>query len=177
MPSCLFPRADAQCGVSECKKTNEVWALNDQFAAIRDIKMCGCPSSFIHGLVMPRDIVTGVEDPNRQEGIWQYAWDVAIQRIEPESLALVVNPRSERTQNQLHVHMLRINKATQSNFAQYDPIYIDSLEKVWATTEKAAQNKGLVDYGVLVAKGPLSEYMVLVMPHSPEAAFTVWSCE
>ena len=84
----MLPRRDASCsGITECKQTNEVWALNPQYVAIRDIKMCGCPANFVHGLAMPRDIVTGVEDSKRQEGIWQFAWYIGLQRIEIESLA------------------------------------------------------------------------------------------
>jgi CDP-diacylglycerol pyrophosphatase len=86
--NCMLPRADAGCSnILECKKTNEVWRLSTRYAAIRDIKMCDCPVEFIHGLAMPRGVVTGVEDPNREEGIWQFAWDVGIERIEAESLA------------------------------------------------------------------------------------------
>jgi len=80
---------------------------NDRFTALRDIKMCGCPSDFVHGPALPIYRVTGVEDPLRPEGIWQFAWDVAIQRMKPESIALVVTPRLHRSQNQLHVHLLR----------------------------------------------------------------------
>ena len=43
--SCTLPRVDAQCGQTlECRQTNEVWELSSQYVAIRDIKMCGCPS-------------------------------------------------------------------------------------------------------------------------------------
>lgn len=39
--NCMLPRREANCGgITECKKTNEVWALNKKYAAIRDIKMC-----------------------------------------------------------------------------------------------------------------------------------------
>lgn len=175
--NCMLPRADASCAdVSECKKTNEVWALNAKYAAIRDIKMCGCPTGFIHGLAMPRDVVTGVEDANREEGVWQFAWDVGLERIEPESLALVVNPKSERTQNQLHVHILRLDKDARANFSQYSSVYVQNLEYVWDVAEKLAKKHGLGDYGVLVAKEPSGKYIAVITPRSPEAAFTIWSC-
>ena len=106
---CLLPRRDAHCGASECKQTNEVWAINTQYVAIRDIKMCGCPSDFVHGLAMPRDVITGIEDGKREEGIWQFAWDVSLERIEAQSLALAVNPKAKRTQNQLHIHLVRLD--------------------------------------------------------------------
>jgi len=174
---CMLPRRDANCGVSECKKTNEVWALNTQYAAIRDIKMCGCPAEFIHGLAMPREVITGVEDLNRQEGIWQFAWDVATERIEPQSIALAINPKSQRTQNQLHIHLVRLDKNARTHLSQYLPVQVNNLESIWATAANAARAKGLDDYGVLVAQSSSSGYMVVVTPNSPEAAFTIWKCK
>ena len=174
---CMLPRRDANCGVSECKKTNEVWALNTQYAAIRDIKMCGCPAEFVHGLAMPREVVTGVEDPNREEGIWQFAWDVAMQRIEPQSIALAINPKSQRTQNQLHIHLVRLDKNARTHLSQHLPVQVNNLESIWATAANAARANGLDDYGVLVAQSSASGYMVIVTPNSPEAAFTIWKCE
>ena len=172
----MLPRRDANCGVSECKKTNEVWVLNTQYVAIRDIKMCGCPTEFVHGLAMPREVITGVEDSNRQEDIWQFAWDVATERIERDSIALVINPKSQRTQNQLHIHLVRLEKNARDNFLQYSPSYVDSLEHIWATAESVAKAKGLNDYGVLVAQQSPGKYIVVITPNSPEAAFTQWSC-
>ena len=175
--NCMLPRRDASCsGVTECKQTNEVWALNTQYVAIRDIKMCGCPTDFIHGLAMPRDIVTGVEDSNRQEGIWQFAWDIGLERIEIESLALVVNPKSQRSQNQLHIHILRLDPKARATFEQYLPVYAENLENVWSIAAANAKSKGLDDYGVLVTKALSGKFIVLVSPNSPEAAFTTWKC-
>jgi CDP-diacylglycerol pyrophosphatase len=138
--------------------------------------MCGCPIDFIHGLAMPREIVTGVEDPNREEDIWQFAWDVGIERIEAESLALVVNPPSQRTQNQLHVHILRLDQNARTRFDQSSTVYVDNLQSVWLAADKVAKTNGLNDYGVLVAKSLEGKYLVLVSPDSPEAAFTIWKC-
>jgi CDP-diacylglycerol pyrophosphatase len=174
--NCMIPRRDSGCGVSECKKTNEVWALNTQYVAIRDIKMCGCSDDFIHGLAMPRGVVTGVEDLNRQEGIWQFAWDVAIERIESESVALAVNPKSQRTQNQLHVHLVRLDKNARDSFLQHSPVYVNNLGHIWAIAEKDANAKGLSDYGVLVAQQSPGKYLVVTSANSPEAAFTQWTC-
>ena len=175
--NCMLPRADAGCSnILECKKTNEVWRLSTRYAAIRDIKMCDCPVEFIHGLAMPRGVVTGVEDPNREEGIWQFAWDVGIERIEAESLALVVNPRSQRTQNQLHVHILRLDQNARIQFKQDAVAYVDNLESVWLVAEKIAKTKDLSDYGVLVSKALDGKFLVLVSADSPESAFTNWSC-
>jgi CDP-diacylglycerol pyrophosphatase len=176
--NCMLPRADAHCSdTSECRKTNEVWALNAEYVAIRDIKMCGCPQDFIHGLAMPRKVVTGVEDPIRQEGIWQFAWKIGLERIEPEALALVVNPKSERTQNQLHVHILRLDKRSRESFFNYAPVLVDDLNHVWEIADQLAKVRGLNDYGVLVSQVANGNYLVLVSPKSPEALFTVWNCQ
>ncbi len=175
--NCMFPRVDASCGdILECKKTNEVWALTNKYAVIRDIKMCGCPASFVHALAMPRDVVTGVEDPSREEGIWQFAWDVGLKRIESNSLILAVNPKSERTQNQLHVHILMMDKGARANFETYSHAYVQNLEQVWSVSQKIALSLGLSDYGVLVAKESANRYIVVVTTDSPEAVFTVWNC-
>lgn len=175
---CMLPRRDANCGdISECKKTNEVWELNTEYVAIRDIKMCGCPIDFIHGLAMPREVVTGVEDLNRQESIWQFAWDVAMQRIEPQSIALAVNPKSRRTQNQLHIHLVRLDKNALANFSQYLPVQVNNLESIWATAANEARAKGLNEYGVLVTQSSTGIFMVVVIPNSPEAEFTAWKCD
>jgi CDP-diacylglycerol pyrophosphatase len=125
---------------------------------------------------MPRKVVTGVEDPNREEDIWQFAWDVGIERIEAESLALVVNPPSQRTQNQLHVHMLKLDQNARTRFDQYSTTYVDNLQSVWFVAENLAKTKGMNDYGVLVAKALDGKYLVLVSLYSPEAAFTIWKC-
>ncbi len=175
--NCMLPRADASCsGVADCKKTNEVWALNPKYVAIRDIKMCGCPSNFVHGLAMPRNVVTGVEDLNREEDIWQFAWDVGVERIEPGMLALVVNPKSERTQNQLHIHMLKLDKNGREIFLEHSHAYIQSLDQVWKISQKMADSSGLNDYGILVAKESTTQYIVVISRNSPEGAFTIWNC-
>ncbi len=175
---CISPRLDANCGgVSECKKSTDVWAINNQYAAIRDIKMCGCPAGFIHGLAMPRDIVSGVEDPRRQEGIWLFAWDVALERLEPQSIALVVNPPSQRSQHQLHVHLLRLDNNARGKFAEYPHDFVQNLDQIWMTASRLASAKGLNEYGVLLARTSSQQYIVVVTPDSPEAAFTKWSCD
>ncbi|MEI6733045.1 MAG: CDP-diacylglycerol diphosphatase [Comamonadaceae bacterium] len=176
--ACRAPRNDARCGAAlECRKSTEVWALDTSYTAIRDIKMCGCPSGFVHGLALPLSPVRGVEDPKRPNGIWQFAWDVAASRIETESLALVVNPQFHRSQNQLHVHLLRLSKEGRQLLARHAPSSIKNLDQVWASAAQDAQAKGLTDYGVLVTQQGPKDYLVVVTAESPEDAFTEWRCE
>lgn len=174
---CGLPRQDAQCNaLAVCQKTTEVWALNKQYTAIRDIKMCGCPAEFVHGLVLPRETITGVEDARRAEGIWQFAWDVAIEKIATESIALAVNPQSQRSQNQLHIHLLRLNPDARKKFDQYAVAHTENLEHIWSIAADIAQAQHLTDYGVLVAQDAPNQYVIIVMPDSPEAALTTWNC-
>jgi len=174
---CMSPRLEGHCGVTECKKTTDVWASNDQFVAMRDIKMCGCPAHFVHGLALPKSVVTGVEDPKKPEGIWQFAWDEAAKKIEPESIALVVNPQFHRSQNQLHLHMLRLTSKARDHLTHNDPHFVENLDQVWSVASKAASTKGLRDFGVIVIQAQDHPFMIVVTEYSPEAAFTQWRCD
>src|SRR5262245_41270821 len=99
--SCCYERATPNAVV--------VWAETSEFVAIRDLKMCGCATGFVAGLALPRTLVTGIEDPARPEGIWPFAWAVARDRISEElEIGLVINSIEARSQNQMHVHMLRL---------------------------------------------------------------------
>ncbi len=174
---CSVPRSDSACGAAlDCKQNTEVWALNERFAVIRDIKMCGCPAGFVHGLAMPRHPVRGVEDPNRPDAIWKFAWDAAAAHIETESIALVVNPRLRRSQNQLHVHLLRLVPGAREKLEPLVVGTVENLEQVWATATFGAMARGLDDYGVLVLQRAQKDYQIVVTPYSPEKAFTVERC-
>ena len=174
---CVSPRIDSSCGnPQDCKNTTEVWSENEQFVSIRDIKMCGCSKDFIHGLAMPRSEVTGVEDIRRQEEIWQFAWETSKKIIEPDLIALVVNPKSHRSQNQLHVHLVRIDPKVKNKFNAYIFTYVKNLDHVWETAGKLAAKNSLIDYGILVTRATSNQFTVLITPNSPESEFTIWKC-
>ena len=174
---CVSPRIDSSCGnPQDCKNTTEVWSENEQFVSIRDIKMCGCSKDFIHGLTMPRSEVTGIEDIRRQEEIWQFAWETSKKIIEPDLIALVVNPKSHRSQNQLHVHLVRIDPKVKNKFNAYIFTYVKNLDHVWETAEKLAAKNSLIDYGILVTRATSNQFTVLITPNSPESEFTIWKC-
>jgi CDP-diacylglycerol pyrophosphatase len=174
---CVSPRVDSSCGnPQDCKNTTEVWSENEQFVSIRDIKMCGCSKDFIHGLTMPRSEVTGIEDIRRQEEIWQFAWETSKKIIEPDLIALVVNPKSHRSQNQLHVHLVRIDPKVKNKFNAYIFTYVKNLDHVWETAEKLAAKNSLIDYGILVTRATSNQFTVLITPNSPESEFTIWKC-
>ncbi len=175
---CRAPRSDAACAPArECGKSTEVWALNEQYTAIRDLKMCGCPAAFVHGLALPRKPVRGVEDPARPDGIWQFAWDVASGRMNGADIALVVNPRYRRSQDQLHVHLVRLDPGARERLAPHTVGTVRQLHEVWDVAARGALARSLDDYGVLVALDDGGSYRVVITQESPESLFTLWRCD
>jgi CDP-diacylglycerol pyrophosphatase len=138
--------------------------------------MCGCSKDFIHGLAMPRSEVTGIEDIRRREEIWQFAWETSKKIIEPNLIALAVNPKTHRSQNQLHVHLVRIDPKVKNKFNAYIFTYVKNLDHVWETAEKLAAKNSLIDYGILVTRATSNRFTVLITPNSPESEFTIWKC-
>ena len=174
---CRAPIAEVACTPeTSCKKTTEVWSSNTEYVAIRDIKMCGCPASFVHGLVMPLQVITGVEDPLRPEGIWQYAWDEATLRMEAEAIALVVNPQNFRSQNQLHVHLVRLKPQARAEFKSMATGTSSNLLSVWKIAAELAKQQNLPDYGVLVSTQESGGFKVVVTTVSPGHLFTQYVC-
>jgi len=174
---CRAPIAEVACTPeTSCKKTTEVWSSNTEYVAIRDIKMCGCPASFVHGLVMPLQVITGVEDPLRPEGIWQYAWDEATLRMEAEAIALVVNPQNFRSQNQLHVHLVRLKPQARAEFKSMATGTSSNLLNVWKIAAELAKQQNLPDYGVLVSTEESGGFKVVVTTVSPGHLFTQYVC-
>jgi CDP-diacylglycerol pyrophosphatase len=174
---CRAPIAEVACTPeTSCRRTTEVWSINTEYVAIRDIKMCGCPASFVHGLVMPLQVITGVEDPLRPEGIWQYAWDEAALRMEAEAIALVVNPQNFRSQNQLHVHLVRLKPQARAEFKSMATGTSSNLLSVWKIAAELAKQQNLPDYGVLVSTEESGGFKVVVTTVSPGHLFTQYVC-
>jgi len=176
--ACPAPQIDSPCAAGKsCKETTEVWVETDAYVALRDRKMCGCPEEFVHGLVLPRAKVTGVEDPQRPDGIWSFAWAIASARIDDESVrALAVNPTGRRDQDQLHVHVARLQKDARKRFEPARTCRVTSLDEVWRAASRTAKAAGLSDYGVLVASHPEGGFVVLVDTASVEKSYTVVRC-
>lgn len=174
---CRTPRTGTCALDRPCEKTTDVWSLTEAFVAIRDIKMCGCPAAFVHGLAIPRDPVTGIEDRRRPPGIWAFAWDVARQRIaETSEIALVVNPPDLRSQDQLHVHLVRLQPGARARIDASAPERVTQLDQVWDAASRRAARTGLAGYGVLVTPDPAGGFLVLPGAASPESEFTVSRC-
>jgi CDP-diacylglycerol pyrophosphatase len=174
---CRSPRT-GMCPVDgPCETSTDVWAMTVQMVAIRDIKMCGCPAGFVHGLAMPRSRVRGVEDATRPRTIWRFAWDAARERIPDVSeIALVANPPDLRTQDHLHVHLVRLQPDARARIAARSPARVARLEDVWDAADRRAAETGVRRYGVLVAREPSGEFLVLPEATTLERDYTVASC-
>ena len=175
---CPAPRTETPGAAGKkCQDTTEVWAENDSFVALRDRKMCGCPEEFLHGLVLPRARVTGVEDPSRPDGIWSFAWAVACGKVGAESdTALAVNPAGMRDQDQLHVHLVRLKKDARKRFGAARTTCVPKLDEVWGAASRVAAAAGMADYGVLVARNPEGGFIVVVDTGSIEKSYGIARC-
>ena len=176
---CRWPRIETTCPHDgKCKNTTEVWAETKDYVVIRDHKMCGCPEGFVHGMAIPRARVTGTEDPNRPDGIWSFAWAAARKMISDEAaIALVVNPARWRSQDQLHVHILRLKKDARQRLAELPASRLQDLDGVWRAAGQGDAEVNLDDYGVLVATHPDGGFMVRVEKGSPEWLYTDGNCQ
>jgi CDP-diacylglycerol pyrophosphatase len=177
--TCASP-IEGACGDARgCRASVDVWAKTADYVAIRDIKMCGCPAGFVHGLALPRFRVTGIEDPRRPAGIWPFAWHTARSRIDDEQqIALVVNPPGlGRTQDQLHVHLLRLAPGARARVVATSPARARNLDLVWEVAARDATVKDLPAYGVLVLRDAASsDFLVTTQRESPEDQFTASRC-
>ena len=174
---CLAPQATAMCpGNATCRATSEIWQETPDFVAMRDIKMCGCPAHFVHGLVLPKSRVSGVEDAKRPEAIWQFAWDMATERMPQHEIALAVNPRTRRSQNQLHVHLVRLKPEFQGKNWEGVTVHTKNLTKVWELAAGLAHANAMQDYGVLVTSSNKGGYLIVLTAQSPEVLFTQAYC-
>jgi len=162
--TCPAPLEDSACARdASCPTTTQVWSRSSDYVAIRDAKACGCPTDFVHGLAMPLKRFTGLGGEDRPEGIWEFAWFTAEQRISDTlSIALIVNPAAWRTQDQLHVHILRLRNDARDRLNER-ATKLPSLASVWSTAAKLANAASLDDrYGVLVARDPDGGYLLTV---------------
>jgi len=174
---CPSPQAGTCDLQYPCTRTTEVWAETGEYVAIRDLKMCGCPDGFVHGLAMPRYPVRGPENPRRPEGLWRFGWDVARSRIQDErEIALLINPPALRTQDQLHIHLVRLLPGARARIDALRPTGIARLEEVWLAVEQHAAGRGLAAYGVIVVQSLDRGWLVAADPGVTETALTMARC-
>ena len=170
---CRWPIAGSVCA---CLNTTEVWEKSDEYVVIRDIKMCGCPVGFVHGLALPLRRVSGVEAKDRPIGIWRFAWEAAEKRMKASEIALVVNEKMCRSQNQLHVHIVKLNSEGHKNFTDKNAAAVAELNQVWSKAEELAKNSEMENYSVLVKLGDKG-YVVVVDDGCLEKKYTEYSCD
>jgi len=173
------------CGDTATADADVVWARTAAFVAIRDLKMCGCPTGFVAGLALPRKRVTGIEDPRRPEGIWPFAWDVARARIGDElQIGLAINPRDVRSQNQMHVHLLRLRPEARAWLDSSDAaaptgtvvVPLQTLDAVFRAVETRVGAGRMADTGVLVARARRGGWLAVITDRSSPQAFTINTC-
>lgn len=207
-PRAEAPNRDALLGVVQCVDkapalkaspeapvhacNNDIVGVEPQgFLALESFKMTGCPSNgaalkehrgfeFIDALVLPLNPVTGVEDPHRPAGIWSFSWKFARKFIAADdSVVLVANPKTRRSQDQFHVHIMRLLPGAADKIKALKPEYIKTLEgtpdPVWAAAQRHSHGQLESGHtGVAVSydkkKG---RFVVVTVDDSPEADFAV----
>lgn len=192
--ACPSPRQRGPLPVEDtlrvCRGSTDVWGeAPGEFVVIRDYKMCNCTgdASFIHGLALPLTRTAGVEGPARPDGIWPFAWNVALEKIgrgNAAAIGLAINPRGMRSQNQMHIHIVRLREDYLRRLAAH-PEYVKrevkvaSLDQVWQQAPPpAAVDGGFDNFGLLVTAAEGGGYTVRVTsPNiSPEGEFTQYLC-
>jgi len=172
------------CGNPSTPDADVVWARTADFVVIRDLRMCGCPPGFVSGLAMPVTRVSGIEDPRRPEGIWPFAWEAARARIPDErAIGLVLNPPDARTQNQMHVHLLRLRAEVRPWLDGEAPappgvqvIPVQDLDGVFAAVQARVGADHMRDTGVLVARGRRGGWRAVLTDRMSPQAFTLNRC-
>jgi CDP-diacylglycerol pyrophosphatase len=181
---CVKPRADEiDNRDSNCATTTQVWAQSTGYVAIRDQRMCNCPAGFVHGLALPFARIPGIEADHLPEGIWKFAWDAAHTRIEDEeTIALVVNPPAQRSQDQLHIHLVRRGTDACERLPAASTASVPNLDHVWDVAKTRAKASHFTNYGVLVTRCSKDAFTVVVEEEpasgttTPEKQYTRHDC-
>jgi CDP-diacylglycerol pyrophosphatase len=183
---CTCPAfARSCCNDRATPDADVVWARTREFVAIQDMVMCGCPSGFVAGLALPRTRVTGIEDPRRPEGIWPFAWQVARGRIPDErQIGLAINPEDARSENQMHVHLLRLRPETRAWLDASDGappggaivLTLPTLDAVFAAAAARVGDGHMADTGILVARARSGGWRVVLTRRSSPQTFTINGC-
>lgn len=180
-----------------------------QSVTFNDNRMNPCLASkpgFMHLLTIPRKRVCGNDDPARFDmasSIWGSAWNAAKSYLAKQqqegniadaaggmkNVALVVNSLQQRSQNQLHVHAVRLKPGARAEIMQLSPppVHVNSLQQVWEASDRLSE--GRASYGMLVmgdlenpgflvavTDGGLGENPTPERNSSPESRFTCGNC-
>jgi len=179
------------CGDPKTPNADVVWGETQDFVVIRDLSMCGCEAGFVAGLAIPRSRITGIEDPARPDGIWPFAWDVARRHIADETeIGLVINPDDARTQNQMHVHLLRLDRGARALLDSLEPtsdgtwlrapaalvLPLPDLDHVFATAADRVGADAIGTHGILVARAKRAGYLAVLTDRSSPQVLTRSHC-
>jgi CDP-diacylglycerol pyrophosphatase len=188
-PTCARQVAQEDLGRG-CEQTVYVWARDPdrRFVVIRDLKMCQSrrevhDPQFVHGLLIPIEHVCGVEDRKLYEDsfaylrtMWKLAWQTALRRLPAEEIALVVNAPTLRSEDHLHIHIVRRNGV---GLPQQWVQHLVNLDDVWGEAETFARSRGITDrnYSILVCKSDGGFEMLVearrpVNQQNPERKYT-----
>ncbi len=178
---CACPAfARSCCGDTATPDGDVVWGVTERFVAIRDMTMCGCDGGFTAGLAIPRTRVTGIEDPARPDAIWPFAWRIARERIPDElEIALAINPDDARTQNQMHVHILRLKADAQDRLEAMTGtivLHLPDLERVFTAGTERVGPAAIGVHGMLVTRRRAGGYRVVLTDETSPQAFTRNHC-
>lgn len=188
---CACPAmARSCCGDPATPDVDVVWSETPAFVAVRDLTACGCAAGFVAGLAMPRTRVTGIEDPARPDAIWPFAWETARARIADElAIGLAINPEVVRSQNQLHIHMLRLKPGVRDLLdaaLRSDPLAwgdasaillrLPDLGQVFTTVAARVGDAAMGAHGVLVARAAGGGFVALITDRSSPQVYTENRC-
>lgn len=148
---------------------------------------------YVHMDAIPFATVIGDEDPKAWDlkTIWSEAWKtgLAFKILDAGHLLLVANPKGMRSQDQLHIHVVRVtdeNKARLLDPGQdadpgkrVAPAYIDDLSQAWTAAQDNAAALGKkmgidggldsANFGIAVTfDAERGKYAVIAVPDSPE---------
>lgn len=180
-PYCACPAfARSCCGDTTTPDVDVVWGETSEFVAIRDMTMCGCDPAFTAGLAMPRTRITGIEDPARPDAIWPFAWRIARTRIADEqAIALVINPDDARTQNQMHVHILRLLPDARERLDETPGLVtvdVPDLQRVFTAGAERVGASAIGIHGMLVMRRLDGGYRIVLTDERSPQEFTRNRC-
>jgi CDP-diacylglycerol pyrophosphatase len=181
-PFCACPAFARSCCGQAAPDRDVVWAETREFVVIRNMTMCGCGPDFVAGLAMPRARITGIEDPKRPDGIWPFAWNAARARIaDPLEIALVINPDDERTQNQMHVHLVRLRPDVRRELAALVPpdaivLHLPDLGGVFSAAVARVGATAIGTYGILVLQDAARGWLAVLTDRASPETYTRHHC-
>jgi len=81
-----------------------------------------------------------------------------------------------RSQDQLHVHIVRLQESARSRLAKLEAARVQNLDDVWKVAARSAALAKLDDYGVLVVSAQDAGFLVFVDRESFERSYTEATC-